>query len=405
VQTRIGQLGIWPHNPFFGTSAAAPHAAAIAALLLQAKPSLTPAQVAQVMAATAVDLGAAGYDTTYGAGRYDALDAVYSLFTPGTAPDLASASDTGVSDSDDLTRVATPTFSGVVPAGSYVRLLVDGASAGGVQLAAGQTSYAVQPGGPLGDGAHQIAIRVASGAGVALANNSATSPELKVTIDTVAPAVDSVTFSFDAPGQRLAYAFTQEVIAAGADVLVLKNLTTDTTVLGSSVVASLAPANQAGFTFGGALPDGNYHAAIAAGALMDAAGNALDDGAGFDFFVLAGDANHDRTVDFNDLVPLAQHYNGEAGALWIDGDFNADGLVDFNDLVLLAQNYNVTLEPPVAPPPPPDVEGAASGVLASGVSFDLAEAKAAPVFSLAPIKKVAVVERRRLGRRVVSSHF
>jgi probable HAF family extracellular repeat protein len=55
-----------------------------------------------------------------------------------------------------------------------------------------------------------------------------------------------------------------------------------------------------------------------------------------------GDATADGTVDFSDLVALAQHYNGGDGALWEEGDFSGDGHVDFNDLVALAQNYNTT---------------------------------------------------------------
>jgi fibronectin type 3 domain-containing protein len=57
---------------------------------------------------------------------------------------------------------------------------------------------------------------------------------------------------------------------------------------------------------------------------------------------MPGDANDNRTVDFNDLVLMAQNYNGSAGKVWGDGDFNGDGLVDFNDLVILAQNYNTS---------------------------------------------------------------
>jgi hypothetical protein len=57
---------------------------------------------------------------------------------------------------------------------------------------------------------------------------------------------------------------------------------------------------------------------------------------------IPGDANDDRTVDFNDLVLMAQNYNGSGGQAWGDGDFTGDGFVDFNDLVVLAQNYNTT---------------------------------------------------------------
>jgi hypothetical protein len=64
-----------------------------------------------------------------------------------------------------------------------------------------------------------------------------------------------------------------------------------------------------------------------------------------------GDANLDRAVDFNDLVPLAQNYNVLDGdRSWSQGDFNHDGNVDFNDLVLLAQNYNGAAPPADALP-------------------------------------------------------
>jgi hypothetical protein len=70
---------------FFGTSAAAPHAAAIAGLLKSANPSLTPAQIRAALISTAIDIEAPGTDRDSGAGIIDALAAVQATGAPGTA--------------------------------------------------------------------------------------------------------------------------------------------------------------------------------------------------------------------------------------------------------------------------------------------------------------------------------
>ncbi|MCA9291738.1 MAG: S8 family serine peptidase, partial [Phycisphaerales bacterium] len=59
-----------------GTSFASPYAAGVAALVLSVDPSLTPAEVEDILDATCVDVGAAGYDLTYGHGFVNAFNAV-----------------------------------------------------------------------------------------------------------------------------------------------------------------------------------------------------------------------------------------------------------------------------------------------------------------------------------------
>jgi hypothetical protein len=56
-------------NPFFGTSASAPHVAGAAALIKQALPSSTPAQLQTFLSCRAVDAGAPGPDFQFGYGR------------------------------------------------------------------------------------------------------------------------------------------------------------------------------------------------------------------------------------------------------------------------------------------------------------------------------------------------
>ncbi|HXH84077.1 MAG TPA: S8 family serine peptidase, partial [Candidatus Tectomicrobia bacterium] len=59
-----------------GTSFASPVTAGVVALMLSANPGLQPSEVEQILKATALDLGASGWDPSYGAGRVDALRAV-----------------------------------------------------------------------------------------------------------------------------------------------------------------------------------------------------------------------------------------------------------------------------------------------------------------------------------------
>src|SRR5262249_380680 len=72
-------------SPFFGTSAAAPHAAAIARLLKSANPSLTPPQIPALLTTAAIDIEGPGVDRDSGAGIINARAAMIASGATGTA--------------------------------------------------------------------------------------------------------------------------------------------------------------------------------------------------------------------------------------------------------------------------------------------------------------------------------
>jgi len=79
--TGVGGFG----SPFFGTSAAAPHAAAIAALVKSANPAVTQAQIRGILTSTAIDIHTPGFDRNSGAGILMARAAVGATGIAGTA--------------------------------------------------------------------------------------------------------------------------------------------------------------------------------------------------------------------------------------------------------------------------------------------------------------------------------
>jgi len=75
-----------------GTSFASPVVAGVAALVLSVNPSLTPAQVTDILKQTADDLGTNGWDVYYGSGRVNALKAVTAALASIGSVDTAAPS-------------------------------------------------------------------------------------------------------------------------------------------------------------------------------------------------------------------------------------------------------------------------------------------------------------------------
>ncbi len=84
-------------DDFFGTSAAAPHAAGVAALLLQAVPGAAPGDLVAALRTSAIDMGASGVDADSGYGLIRADMALAALLDP--AP--VDTDGDGVPDDDD----------------------------------------------------------------------------------------------------------------------------------------------------------------------------------------------------------------------------------------------------------------------------------------------------------------
>jgi hypothetical protein len=112
------------YTNFGGTSAASPMVAGAAALIIERNPAITPAAVKNLLMSNAQDMGAAGWDATWGAGLMD-LGPIFSA--PPPACDL------------EVTSVSWSTTSGTVDCYQPVTITVTVRNAGGTTV----TDYSV----------------------------------------------------------------------------------------------------------------------------------------------------------------------------------------------------------------------------------------------------------------------
>jgi hypothetical protein len=103
-----------------------------------------------------------------------------------TAPELPSGSDSGASDTDNITNINTPKLFGNAEAGTTVTILVDGVEKGStVADSSGTYNLATSP---LADGKHTITATATNAAGQV----SQASQPLNIQVDTVAPAAPRI---------------------------------------------------------------------------------------------------------------------------------------------------------------------------------------------------------------------
>ncbi len=220
-------------------------------------------------------------------------------------------------------------------------------------LTTGINTYAFfMPAGAQGATYLRFRVSTVSGLGTTgLAKNGEVEDyRVNVVKDTVKPQVIRTAFEYKLR-QAITFFFSEPIdpsTVSPGDLLV-ENLDDGSVYTPVAVIPN--PGLDA-FTFvlntpGNFVSNGDYRFTMAANAVADPSGNGNIGPAvaqGNSLFYLAGDVNHDRKVNFDDLLVVAQHYN-TPGNDFSQGNVNYSlgGAVNFDDLLITAQNYGVSL--------------------------------------------------------------
>ena len=257
-----------------------------------------------------------------------AVSAVLNVFidtvapaAPAAPPDLAAGSDTGTSDTDDLTNDTTPTLTGSFPitptAVPTMRLYANGILIG---TAPANGAWSITS-PALADGVHAFTSTLVDAAG----NESAPTAALGVTINTTAPTVTGYTVN-DGHAQRSKV--NSVTVSFNRDIF-LENGAVTLTRRGDGATLS---GGAARFEFG-SLEDGVYDLTVDATKVTDVYGNRLTTNGTFAFHRLFGDGNGDGFVDSIDSRDFRGALGSQQGQPnYVDFfDFNGDGFVDSID--------------------------------------------------------------------------
>ncbi len=288
---------------FAGTSAAAPHIAGLAALLLQANPTLSPEDVRQALTSTAIDMddpSTAGFDVGFdfgtGHGFVDGLAALTSVLPP-------KVLDVTVSSSDPLVFHDPFVFSTVDGAGTQIRTV----PVGKADTVAVTFSEAVS----ILEGDLQFV-------GVTTANVPVLDPLTPFTPPTLANGF-TATWQFDAPvtvGDHYSLSLNSATIIDLDGNLLDGEWTNPSTILTVDPLVSKFPSG-----------DGQ-------------------EGGDFNFVVtlFPGDANGDLAINNDDFNIVINNFFLSVDTFG-EGDFNGNGTVDNDDFSLVINNFFTGLGP------------------------------------------------------------
>ena len=188
-----------------------------------------------------------------------------------STPDMTSGTDTGISNTDNITSNTTPVFTGTAEAGSTVTLY-DGVALLGTATATTGGNWTITS-STLSEGSHSVTATATDAA----SNTSAHSPSLAVTVDTSAPRVSSIalvgTPGATATSVQFLVTFNEPVHGLSTD-----DFTPTTTGGAAGTVASVTAASgsTATVTINNITGPGTLRLDVMAGTnITDTAGNAL----------------------------------------------------------------------------------------------------------------------------------
>ncbi|MEX0619687.1 MAG: Ig-like domain-containing protein [Pseudohongiellaceae bacterium] len=212
---------------------------------------------------------AAGNDLVLTNAIADTAAVLVDTTVPATpaAPDLAAGSDSGSSDSDDITSDQTPTLNGTAEADSLVSITSSEDGLLDTVSADGSGDWSFTPVTDMTQADHELTVKATDAGG----NVSAASTALEITIDATAPAITGVSFDqADVNGTNLE---AVSVTLAGAEVGATLNYTITSSGGGGSVTGSMTVTDAEEQITGldvSDLPDGTLTISVI---LTDTAGN------------------------------------------------------------------------------------------------------------------------------------